>query len=70
MLVGSFFKFSSFSQLDLQNQTCVASLCRSISKNWIENQSSPYLVMVIGIACLLIPECIRSSPMCSLLGVG
>ena len=57
MLVGSFFKFSSFSQLDLQNQTCVAlaSLCRSISKNWIENQSSPYLVMVIGIACLLIP---------------
>ena len=56
VLFGSFFKFSNFYKLDSHNNICVAptNLRWNIFKNRIENRSSPYLVMVIGSACLLI----------------
>ena len=56
VLFGSFFMFSNFYELDSHNNICVAptNLRWNICKNRIENRSSPYLVMVIGSACLLI----------------
>ena len=55
VLFGFFFTFSNFCWLDLHNKTCVrlAILRWSFSKNWIENQTSSDLVMIIGSAYLL-----------------
>ena len=55
VLFGSFFLFSNFYQLYLQNKCCVAlaNLWWSISKNQIDNWASLDLVMDIQSACFV-----------------
>ena len=73
MLFGLFFMFSNFYWFTLHNQTCVAlaNLRWSMTKDWIENQTSLNLVMVIGSAYLLIPKAvyIKSSQTCLMLSI-
>lgn len=55
VLFGSFLMFST-SMIKLTHKTCVSLVILqwSIIKNRIENRTSPYFVMIIGSACLLI----------------
>ena len=52
-----FFIFSNFLKLDLHKETSVAlaNLQWSISKNWIKNQTSHCLLIILGSACFFIP---------------
>ena len=75
MYVGAiwfiFFMSSNFYRLDIHNTTtrvALANLQWNICKNWIGNQVSSYLVMVIRNACLFILYYTRRSfQLCSLL---